>query len=87
MSSHLLGSEVACVPHHGSIWRRLGPGAARGFWLRLPELHLVSRSRVPIYSLGNVVPRLQAIQSIFCWDQRRREMGKGLDQARLPLEH
>lgn len=64
-----LGSGVACVPHHGSIWRRLGSRAGRGFWPRLPEFHarkyhLVARSGVPIYSLGSMIPHHGAIQRI-----------------------
>lgn len=64
-----LGSGVACVPQHGSIWRRQGSRAGRGFWLWLPELyarnhHLVARSGVPVYSLGIVVPPHGALQRI-----------------------
>lgn len=71
-----LGSGVACVPQHGSIWRRLGSGAGRGFWLWLPELyarnhHLVARSGVPVYSLEIVVPHHGALQRILLGPDRK----------------
>lgn len=65
--SRPLGSGVACVPRHGSTWRRLGSRAGRGFRVaRAPCQKIPSGGQIrgPNLIVWEVVPHHGAIQRI-----------------------